>query len=221
MAKKLGFILSGCGNQDGTEIHEAVIALLALEREGFELNCFAPDKPQTVVKNFITGQPLPNDTRNVLVESARIARGKVRPLGEARAEELDGVVLPGGFGAALNLCDFALKGTQMTVEPDLVALLRDIHAARKPIGAICIAPVILAKVFAELRPKLTLGSDPEDAQKIEALGAQHVTCGPGECVIDEANFLVTTPAYMFDATPKEIAPGIEALARAMSRMSKA
>jgi enhancing lycopene biosynthesis protein 2 len=208
MNERVGVVLSGCGYLDGSEIHESVLALLALDRAGCEVHCFAPDVAQSAVVNHLTGKESP-ETRNVLVESARIARGKVRPLKEARAADLDALVLPGGFGAAKNLSDFATKGAEATVNPDLQRLLRDLHAAKKPIGAICIAPGTVARALGAHHPTLTIGHDAATARAIEACGATHEACAVDDVVVDEANRIVSTPAYMLGPSIRHVAEGVE------------
>lgn len=215
--KKVAVILSGSGHQDGTEIHEAVIAVLALDRAGCEVVYFAPDKTQAKVQNHIK-HVATQETRNVLIESARIARGDIKHLSELEPTLIDGVVIPGGFGAALNLCDFASKGAKMTVDPMLVKKLKGVHSLAKPIAAICIAPVILAGVFGELKPVLTIGNDEETAAALTKLGVKHQECSAEDCVVDETLKFITSPAYMLGRSPKEIAPGIEKLVAEFVRL---
>lgn len=209
MATIVGLILSGCGFKDGTEIREAVLALLALDRAGAEVRCFAPDVVQAAVVNHLTGQPDPTEQRNVLVESARIARGKIEDVKKAQAKDLDALVLPGGFGAAMNLSTFATKGKDATVDPEVARILRDCHAAKKPIGAICIAPAVVAKALGFAHPKLTIGNDRDTAAAIEACGAVHENCPVDRFVVDRENRIVSTPAYMYGARLSEIATGID------------
>jgi enhancing lycopene biosynthesis protein 2 len=204
----VGVVLSGCGFQDGAEIHESVLTLLALDRAGCTVRCFAPNIDQARVVDHLTGKEV-NETRNVLTESARIARGEIQDLSEARAEDLDAVILPGGFGAALNLSDFATMGAQATVHADLTTLLRALHAAGKPIGAICIAPGVLAAAIGDAGPTLTIGNDAGTAQAIEACGAQHEDCPVESFVVDRENRIVTTPAYMLGPSVRHVAAGIE------------
>ena len=208
MPARVGVVLSGCGFKDGAEIHESVLALLALDRAGCEIRCFAPDVDQAVVVNHATGDRT-SETRNVLTEAARIARGEIRDLKEARAADLDALVLPGGFGAAMNLCDFATKGADGTVHEDLAALLRGMHAARKPIGAICIAPGAVALALGAHHPTLTIGNDAGTAQAIEACGAVHRDCPVDDCVVDVEQRIVTTPAYMLGPSIRHVATGID------------
>lgn len=218
--RKVGVVLSGCGVQDGSEIHEATLLLLALDRAGVEAVCFAPDKPQADVVDHLKGSP-ENASRNVLAESARLARGKIRPLSEARAEELDAVILPGGFGAAKNLCSFAKDGAGCSVEPDLERLLRRLNDAGKPIGAACIAPVILARVFGRERPEVTIGSDAATAKAVEAMGARHKACEATGVVVDRERRFATTPAYMLAKGVAEVADSLDALVKAVLRLSAA
>ncbi|EOZ6412084.1 isoprenoid biosynthesis glyoxalase ElbB [Cronobacter turicensis] len=207
--KKIGVVLSGCGVYDGSEIHEAVITLLALARNGAQTVCFAPDKPQADVINHVTGEPT-GETRNVLVEAARIARGKITPLEQARADDLDALVVPGGFGAAKNLCDFATRGSECAVDPALHALASAMHAAGKPLGFICIAPAMLPKIVAAPL-RLTIGTDIDTAELVEEMGGEHVPCPVDDIVVDEDNKVLTTPAYMLAESIDEAAAGIEKL----------
>ena len=215
--QRIGVVLSGCGVQDGSEIHEATLTLLALDRAGAAAVCLAPDKPQADVVNHVNGAAA-RETRYVLAEAARIARGKIQSLADARAEELDGVILPGGFGAAKNLCDFAGRGAQCQVDPALERLLRAVHGRGKPIGAICIAPAILARVFGAEHPVLTIGDDHATASQLEAMGAVHRNAAVGEIVVDERLKLVTTPAYMLARRISEAAAGIDQLVAAVLQL---
>jgi len=218
---RVGVVLSGCGHRDGAEIRESVLALLALDRAGAEVSCFAPDVEQTTVVDHLRGQPS-KERRNVLVEAARIARGKIRDVKDAKAKDLDAVVLPGGFGAALNLSDFATKGPDATVHPAVASLLREMHAARKPIGAICIAPAVVARALGASHPKVTIGNDAGTAKAIEACGAVHEDCPVDRAVVDRENRIATTPAYMFgDAPLRQIADGIDRCVAAVVEMARA
>ena len=211
MAKRIGVILSGCGVYDGSEIHEAVITLLAIDRNGSEAVCMAPNIPQMHVVNHLSGEVAANETRNVLVEAARIARGKIRDLATVKATELDALILPGGFGAAKNLCDYAVKKADCSVNPEVARLLREMVAANKPVAAVCIAPVILAQVLGadRLPHQLTIGSDAGTAADLTAMGSQHVACPVREFVVDRTNKIVSTPAYMLAGGIAEAAEGIE------------
>ncbi|TSJ55604.1 isoprenoid biosynthesis glyoxalase ElbB [Atlantibacter subterranea] len=207
--KKIGVVLAGCGVYDGAEIHEAVITLLALSRQGAQACCFAPDKPQADVINHLTGDPMA-ESRNVLIEAARIARGAIEPLSAANADELDALIVPGGFGAAKNLSNFASQGSECSVDPELKRLVQAMHAAGKPLGFLCIAPAMLPKLIpAPLR--LTIGTDIDTAEVIEEMGGEHVPCPVEDIVVDEENKLVTTPAYMLAKRIDEAADGIEKL----------
>jgi enhancing lycopene biosynthesis protein 2 len=217
---KVGVVLSGCGVYDGTEIHEAVLTLLALDRAGAEAVCFAPDMDQVDVVNHLTGQAMSGERRNVLVESARIARGKVRDLATAQASELDALIFPGGFGAAKNLCDFAVKGTECTLHPHVARMIREMHRARKPIGAICIAPAILSRALGDQGPRLTIGTDEKTAAALEQMGAKHQRCAVREVLVDEEHRIVTTPAYMLAARISEAAEGIEKLVGEILRLAR-
>ncbi|MDU7199699.1 isoprenoid biosynthesis glyoxalase ElbB [Phytobacter diazotrophicus] len=207
--KKIGVVLSGSGVYDGTEIHEAVITLLAIAREGAEAVCFAPDKPQTDVINHLTGEPM-GESRNVLIEAARIARGAILPIAQASINDLDALIVPGGFGAAKNLSSFASLGRESVVDPDLKRLALEMHQAGKPLGFMCIAPAMLPKIFA-FPLRLTIGTDIDTAEVLEDMGAEHVPCPVDDIVVDEDNKVVTTPAYMLAQNIAEAAAGIEKL----------
>lgn len=207
--KKIGVVLSGCGVYDGSEIHEAVITLLAIARAGAEAVCFAPDKPQTEVINHLQNEKAIEE-RNVLIEAARITRGTILPLAQANADELDALIVPGGFGAAKNLSNFATTGTQCLVDSDLRQLTRALHAQGKPLGFMCIAPVMLPKIL-DVPVRLTIGTDIDVAELLEEMGAEHVPCPVDDIVVDEEHKVVTTPAYMLATRIDEAAAGIEKL----------
>ena len=218
--KRIGVVLSGCGVYDGAEIHEAVITLLALDRAGAQAVCLAPNVDQAHVINHLTGKESPGETRNVLVESARIARGKVSDIQEASAADLDALIFPGGFGAAKNLSSFAFKGADCTVHGDVTRLCKQMHQAEKPIGFACISPVVAAKVFGgEVQLELTIGNDPETAAAINRMGGKHVECPTGNIVVDSANKVVSTPAYMCATSVSEAAEGIEKLVAKVLEMA--
>lgn len=207
---KVGVVLSGCGFRDGAEIHESVLTLYFLERAGIEYRCYAPDQTQSSVVNHLTGEPT-HETRNVLVESARIARGEIDPLANADMANLDALVLPGGFGAALNLSDFASQGADATVNADLLRLVADAVVAKKPIVAICIAPAVLAVALqkAGVSSTVTIGNDEGTAAAIANTGCSHENCPVERAVIDEAHRVISTPAYMLGPGPKGVGAGIE------------
>jgi enhancing lycopene biosynthesis protein 2 len=217
---KVGVILSGCGVYDGSEIQEAVLTLLALDRLGATAICLAPNVDQEGVVNHRTGRP-DDARRNVLDESARIARGKVHDLAKAKASDFDAVVLIGGFGAARNLSNFAIAGSRAKVELNVARILREMHKARKPIGAWCIAPAVLAAALRDERvhPKLTIGSDEKTARALEEMGVKHVVCPVEECRVDEELRIVTTPAYMYEAKIGEVAIGIERAVKELVRLA--
>ncbi|WP_019212453.1 isoprenoid biosynthesis glyoxalase ElbB [Yersinia massiliensis] len=207
--KTVGVVLSGCGVFDGAEIHESVLTLLALDRAGARVLCFAPDKPQLHVINHVTGEEVA-EQRNVLVESARIARGQVAPLSSADSTQLDALIVPGGFGAAKNLSDFAIKGSECAIDPDLAKLVQSMHKSGKPIGFMCISPVMLPKLLG--KPiRLTIGNDPDTIDAIEIMGGEHVVCPVEDVVIDIDNKVVTTPAYMLAESISDAAKGIDKL----------
>ncbi len=220
MSKKVGVILSGCGFLDGAEVHESVLTLLNLDRAGAEAVCYAPNKIQMHVVDHASGNVAEGQERNVLAESARIARGKIHDLGQARVEDLDAVIMPGGFGAAKNLSNFASAGADAEVDATLVELLRGMLAAGKPIGVICISPAVLAAALrgTEISAKLTIGSDAGTAAAIEAMGATHENCEVTEFTVDETNLIASTPAYMCDARISEVEVGIGKLVGAVLSM---
>lgn len=221
---KVAVILSGCGVYDGAEIHEATLTLLALDLLGVKAVPAAPDIPQAKVVNHAIGKDVPGENRNVLVESARIARGDIRQVSELDVDDLDAAILPGGFGAALNLSDFATAGADVTVERTVSDFLGRMHKAGKPIAALCISPPILARVLKDAGVEgasLTIGNDPGAAGGINALGQQHVDCTPDSFVVDEANLVVSCPCYMLAGSIGELWKGIEGtVARLVEMMGK-
>lgn len=216
--KKVGVVLSGCGVYDGAEIHESVITLLALDKAGAKIVCMAPDAPQMHVIDHAKGEPVEGDTRNVLIESARIARGEIKSMKDVRATDLDALIFPGGFGAAKNLCTFAVAGVNCKVHPEVERLVEEFHHAKKPQGFICIAPVLAAKILGHHHPKLTIGNDQGTAQAIEKMGGKHITCKVDEVAIDEVNKIVSAPAYMLGPTIAPVARGIEKCVEAVLKM---
>jgi len=213
--KKFAVLLSGCGVFDGAEIHEATLTLLAIARQGCSYEIFAPDINQHHVINHITGKEM-NETRNVLIESARIARGKIRNLKQFNPASFDGLILPGGFGAAKNLSTWAFEGAGASILPEVEEAITGMEALKKPVGALCISPVILAKIFGEVN--LTIGDDESTIDAMESLGANHVYATHGEVVVDPGHKLVTTPCYMLDATIDQIADGASNVVDAMLRL---
>ena len=209
---RIGVCLSGCGVNDGAEIHESVITALTLDRAGAEIIYTAPDVVQTKVVNHITGDEM-NETRNVLVESARIARGDITDLAQLTSDDMDALLFPGGFGAALNLCDFALKGADCHIHPEVKRIIQEMLVAQKPLGFICIAPALFARAVknADMTAKITIGNDKATANQIEKLGSQHEICSVDDCIVDEENKIVSTPAYMLAGNISEAASGIEKL----------
>lgn len=217
--KRVGVVLAGCGSLDGAEIHEAILTLLFLDRQAAQVTALAPNIDQFHVVDHLVGEPITGERRNVLGEAARIARGKIVDLAKARVESLDALVFPGGFGAAKNLCTFAIEGRNMKVEGSVERLIRQMALAHKPLGFICISPVIAAKVLGELHPKLTVGDDPDTAAAIQAMGGIHVDCPVDQVVIDEKNRIVSTPAYMLGPNIAAVALGIEKLVAAVLKMA--
>jgi len=221
--KKVAVILSGCGVFDGSEIHEATLTLLALDMKGAVSVVAAPDIMQTKVYNHYKNQDEPNEKRNCLVEAGRIARGNIVKVSELKVSELDAAIIPGGYGAALNLSNFATSGADLQVEPTVATFLREMHSQGKPLAALCIAPPILAKILKEAGvkgAKITIGNDKQVASQIEALGQTHVNCPATSCVVDEKNKIVTTPAYMLASGIAELWQGVQATVDALLKLCK-
>lgn len=204
--KKIAVVLAGSGVYDGAEIHESVLTLLAIARHGAQYQCFAPDINQAHVINHLTGAEMP-ETRNVLTEAARIARGNIKSLAEYKASDFDALIFPGGFGVAKNLCSFAFDGVDCSVNSEVENAIRATIVAEKPLGALCISPVLIAKVLVDV--EVTIGNEEGAANAIESFGGTHVQTTHGEIVYDPKYKLVTTPCYMLDATIDQIANGAE------------
>lgn len=220
---KVAVVLCGCGRADGSEIHESVACLIHLARLGVRYRCFAPDAPQVDVINHLTGKPA-NESRNMLLEAARIARGDIDPISALKSEEFDAVVFPGGFGAAKNLCTFAKDGENCTVHPDVERIVKGFHSARKPVGMCCIAPVIGAKVLGTGRGgpgvRVTLGEPGPASEAVARMGSKHERRAVTEACIDEPNQLATSPAYMDDsASPWQVYEGIGKMIEAVVTMA--
>ena len=218
MKKRVLVILSGCGVRDGSEIHEATLTLLALDRAGAEICCAAPDIPQTQCVDHFRGTAA-KESRNVLTESARIARGKIVPLAQVDLSGIDAIILPGGLGAATNLCDFALTSGSITVEPSVKNILLDAQAAGKPLGFICIAPVIAATLFGSMGVRYTIGRDQGIAARLASTGAVHVETAVTETAVDPRLKIVSTPAYMLAGRISEVEAGVSALVRDVLKMA--
>ncbi len=209
---KIAVVLSGCGVYDGSEIHEAVCSLIAIEQNQASYSIFAPDKLQTQVINHITGEEMQQE-RNVLVEAARIARGKISPLSELKEEDFDAILFPGGFGAAKNLSSFAFEGAEMSVDAEVSQAINAFYDANKPIGALCIAPVLLAKVLGHIN--VTIGNDTATVGAIQHFGANHIEATNEDVVVDQENKIVTGPCYMIEARISDILNNSNDVVRAM------
>lgn len=216
--KNVAVVLSGCGVKDGSEIHEATLTLLALDKNNLNAVCTAPDKMQYDVVNHLTGKTDPTQKRNVLVEAARIARGKIIPLKDLNLDQIDAIIFPGGFGAAKNLCTYGMEGSNYTVDPDVEAFLKKAKKANKVMGFICISPMIAGKVFGSEGVKLTIGTDPSTAQDLQKSGALHENCSVGNIVFDGKHNIVTTPAYMLGKRISEIQEGIDKLVNKIAQL---
>lgn len=216
--KKVAVILSGCGVYDGSEIYESVLTLLAIEEGGARYQCLAPDIDQLHVINHRTGEVMPEQNRNVLLESARLARGEVIDLAGADPADYDALIIPGGFGAAKNLCDFAVSGADCEVNEDLVRFTQAMNQAGKPVGLMCIAPAMTPILFGE-QVSFTIGNDADTASTIEAMGGTHRNCGVDEIITDTEMKVVTTPAYMLAGSISEAASGIRKLVAQVLEMA--
>lgn len=215
MKKRIGVLLSGCGFRDGAEINEAVLTLLSLDIRGAEAICMAPDVEQAKVVNYITGKT-ENEKRNVLIESARIARGKIKKVKDVSPDELDALILPGGSGATINFMDRSNnESKQKDLLPEIKGLIRQVHAQKKPIGSICIAPKTIAMALKDMSPEVTIGDCKRTSAEIEALGGKHVICTVENIHIDHKNKLVSTPAYMLGPGIKNVYMGIDKLVEAV------
>jgi enhancing lycopene biosynthesis protein 2 len=217
--KRVGVVLSGCGFLDGAEIQEATCTLLSLDRRGAKLVAMAPDAEQMHVVDHVKGAPAEGQKRRVIEESARIVRGQITEMSKVSAKDLDALVFPGGYGVAKNLCTFAVEGRNMRVLPEVERLAREMRAAGKPQGYICIAPVIAAKLFGGDKVKVTIGNDRDTASAIESWGARHVDCKVEEIAVDERLEIVTTPAYMLGPWIAPVAAGIDKLVSAVLEMA--
>jgi enhancing lycopene biosynthesis protein 2 len=216
--KKIAVILSGCGHKDGAEITEAVSALISLSQNGAAYKIFAPHLSFTPT-NHLTSSPAANEHRDILTEAARIARGDINELAALKAQDFDGLIIPGGFGAALHLCDWGQKGAQCTVHPEVQRVIKEFYGVSKPIGAICIAPVILAKVLGDKNVTLTIGNNKEVIAEIQKTGAIHSECPVDDYITDRLNKVITTPAYMYDAKPHQVFKGISLLVKELVEIS--
>lgn len=208
--KKVAIILSGCGNRDGSELQETLSLALALDRNDVEYQYFAP-RMELSVYTYLDNSGKTGERRDLFAEAARIARGNLLDLADYKAEDYDGLALPGGMGAARNLSSFDPDGEQMTVHPLVERALLETHAAKKPICAMCIAPMVLAKVLGQFEVGLTLGAPCRASEVAEKLGAIHFEAEANDCVVDEDNRVVTTPAYMVASRISEIFDGAEVM----------
>lgn len=211
MKTRVAVILSGCGVYDGSEIHESVLTLLALDRAGAEYRCVAPDMLQKQVIDHMSGEEMVNETRNVLVEASRIARGDIQRADSLAIDDFEALVFIGGFGAAKNLSGYAFDGADYEVHPEIADLIEVAHAAGKPQGFVCVSPVLAAHVLGKHAVQLTIGNDPTIAAVLEGKGARHVECTVDSIVVDESNRVLSTPAYFLARSISELEPGITRL----------
>jgi enhancing lycopene biosynthesis protein 2 len=211
--KKFAIILSGCGVYDGAEIHETVATMIALKKNGADYQCFAPNRPQYHVVNHLTGGVAVGEGRNILEESARLARGKIKEIAEYHPNDFDGLIFPGGFGVAKNLCNYAIKGADCELFPDIIKAIQDTVDAQKPIGAECITPAMMAAFLKGAT--VTIGNDKETADNIQKMGGHHIETKHDGVVYDPKYNLYTTPCYMLGTNVLEIYESAEALVRAL------
>ncbi|RLD57852.1 MAG: isoprenoid biosynthesis protein ElbB [Bacteroidetes bacterium] len=204
--KRIAVVLSGCGVYDGSEIHEATLTLYAIDKNGAEYQIFAPNIEQHDVVNHLTGKNM-NETRNVLVEAARIARGNILALDKFNAKNFDAIIFPGGLGAAKNLSSYAIDGVNCDVNDEVADAIKSMAKLKKPIGALCISPVIIAKVLANV--ELTIGNDSNTANDVSQMGATHKNTANGEVTVDIKNKIVTNPCYMLNASIAQIGEGAD------------
>ena len=216
---KFAIVLSGSGRADGSEIHEATCAMLSIDCMGSTYQCFAPDIKQSVVINHLSGA-MQNEERNVLVESARLARGNILPLKDYRPEDFDAIVFPGGLGAVMNWCDFKKEGVNCHVDESVQKAILDSNQKGVVIGAMCIAPVVIAKVLGSKGVHVTIGNDKGVASAIERTGAIHENKGVTEVCVDEFRKVVTTPAYMLASSIKEVCEGADNMIKAMIKLTE-
>ncbi|MBZ0263481.1 isoprenoid biosynthesis glyoxalase ElbB [bacterium] len=218
---KIAVVLSGSGVMDGSELHEAVLTLLYLDELGADVQCFAPDKDQMHVIDHVKNQPAENQSRNVMVEAARISRGDIKPLSELNSSDYNALVIPGGFGAAKNLCTFAVKGSDCEVDPDMENAIVGFYTAGKVVAPMCIAPAAVAKALGKknIKVKLTIGNDTETASAINAMGAEHINCAVDGIVVDVTHKIISTPAYMLGPSIRDVGKGIRKLAEKVIEMS--
>lgn len=215
--KKVAIVLAGCGHKDGAEITEAVSSIIELSRLGCELHFFAPNR-EFAVHDPITNKPT-GEKRNLMLEAARITRGKIQDLALLEASDFSALAFPGGSGVAYNLCNWAQKASECQLIPEVTSAIQSFYQARKPIGAICIAPVLLAKSLGQDHVQVTIGDDPETAAEIEKTGAKHQKYGVTEACVDFEHRLVTTPAYMYgQAKPHEVFKGISTWAEKLVKL---
>ena len=220
MSHQVAVILSGCGVYDGSEIQEAIATLYSLEKRGINYQCFAPDIDQHHTINHLTGDEMEGETRNVLVEAARICRGNILPLNDNKIRDMDGYLFVGGFGAAKNLSDYAFKGTDLSVEKITGYIIEKAHENGKPIAGLCISPVLIASILKSKNPKLTLGNDGPDSENLEAIGAEHIPTTHEEVIVDEELKLITSPCYMLDANITQIFNGVDNVVKEMIQLFK-
>lgn len=217
--KNVAIILSGCGVFDGSEIHETVLTQLALARHGARITFAAPNINQAHVINHLAGEVSDGESRNVLIEAARLARGEIIDLSQLNVSEHDAIIFPGGFGAAKNLCDFAFEGASYSVTPSIEKLVKEARTEGKVIGFICISPLIAAATMGDEPVEITIGNDLETAGALQSKGAHHINCAVDDILVDPIRRIVSTPAYMLAENILEVETGINKLVTKVIEMA--
>lgn len=213
---KCAVILAGCGQYDGSETHETILTLLALSEEGISWDGFAPDVMQKTVVNHVTQKPEADEQRSVLKESARLVRGRIQAITRANVADYDMVIFPGGFGAMQNLCDWAKKQQDFTFQDDVQEFIEQAVELKKPMGFICIAPMMLTKIYPGV--VMTIGNDAKLAEQVTAMGLKHQNCKATAAVVDKKYKVVCTPANMLGPSLHEMHQGIHALVKELKHM---
>lgn len=214
--RNFAIVLSGCGQHDGSETHETILTLLAMDKAGVNWQAFAPDIMNNNVINHVTNKPVPNQKREVLVEASRLVRGKIKPLSEAHVADFDAIIFPGGMGAVTVLCDWAEKKSDFSFNDEVAKLINDAKKLHKPMGFICIAPMMITKIFTNA--KFTIGNDKDLAKDIAKTGCEHIDCLASDAVVDVKNKLVSTPANMLNTSISVVAEGIDKLVKELVKM---
>ncbi len=218
MSFKIGVLLSGNGVYDGSEIHESVLTLLAIDENRGQALCFAPNINQHHVVNHLSGNEM-NEQRNVLIEAARIARGAITDLAEVTSASLDALVVPGGFGAAKNLTKWAFSGPEGEINQQVKRIITEMVQSKKPIVGLCMGPTVIAKALEDtgLKQHLTVGTTKETSPyEIDAISAGMEKIGAvvemktiKEISIDVENRIISAPCYMMEGSITDVRDNIK------------